>query len=84
MKKFLFTAGCLALPFAFMLGGCSVNKLELVKANMSEITYEYFYGKCDEFEVAISSGEREEPYAYDGKKANLCEFVLAVAKIDSK
>ncbi len=84
MKKFLFCVGAMTMPLVFMLGGCSVNKIELVKENISEITYDYFYGKCDEFEVAISSGEREEPYAYDGRKANLCEFGLAVAKLNSK
>lgn len=84
MKKVLLGVSCLALPFAFMFGGCSVNKMELVKENISEITYDYFYGKCDDFEIAISSGEREEPYAYDGRTNPRCEFALAVARLNSK
>lgn len=83
MKKFVLGAVCLSLPFAFLLGGCSPNKLEVVRENISEITYDYFYGKCDEFEIAISSGEREEPYSYDGQTSPKCDFALAVVRLDS-
>ena len=82
MKKILLPLAI--APAMFLLTGCSVSVQDLVKTNMSESTYSYFYGKCDEFEMSISSGEREEPYAFDGQSREKCDFALAVMKLDSK
>ena len=80
MKKVWLSLG--VLPLAFTLVGCSKSQVEVVKEKMSEITYVYFYGKCDEFELSLSSGEREEPYVYNGKNEQMCDFGLVVAKLD--
>ncbi len=82
MKKVWLSLGL--LPLAFAMSGCSKSHEEMIAENMSEITYTYFYGKCDEFEISISSGEREEPYIYDGRNEEKCDFGLVVAKLNSK
>ena len=79
MKKVLLSLG--VLPVVLLFSGCSKSQVELVKENMSEITYTYFYGKCDEFEISLSSGEREEPYVYNGKNEQMYDFGLVVAKL---
>jgi hypothetical protein len=71
------------LPLALLFTGCGQNQTDIVKAQMSEITYDYFYGKCDEFEISISSGEREEPYAYDGVSQEKCDFALVVVDLNT-
>ena len=80
MKKFLLLG---FIPCFMLLSGCSVNFVELAKENMSEITTAYFYGKCEEFEISLSSGKREEPYVYDGKNSDVCDFSLVVMNLDS-
>ena len=74
MKKMLLPL--LALPCCFLLGGCSTNYIQMTKDNMSEMTTSYFYGECQDFRVSLSSGEREEPYVYDGVSKEKCEFAL--------
>lgn len=81
MKKFI---PFFILPLVFVLGGCSTNYVELAKENMSEITNAYFYGKCDEFEISLSSGRREEPYVYDGKNGETCDFALVIMDLNSE
>lgn len=80
-KKFLLLS---ILPLTILLGGCSVNYNQIAKENMSEITDAYFYGKCDEFEISLSSGQRENPYVYDGKHNESCDFALVVMNLNSK
>jgi len=84
MKKIWLGVGSMLIPLALCASGCSQSQLDRAKENISEITYNYFYGKCDDFEISISSGEREEPYVYDGKSAGKCDFALVVARINGK
>jgi len=81
MKKYI---PLFVLPLVLILGGCSTNYVELAKENMSEITNAYFYGKCDEFEISLSSGRREEPYIYDGKNGDICDFALVTMDLNSE
>ena len=70
-------------PLALLMTGCGQSQYDMAISKMSEITYSYFYGKCDTFEISISSGEREEPYVYDGKSQEKCDFALVTAKINT-
>lgn len=82
MKKKLF--GLAFLPLCMLIGGCSPNKIEIARENLSEVTNTYFYNSCEEFSVAISSGNRENPYVYDGKSCAKVNFALVEVKMPSK
>lgn len=71
---------CLLVVTTIMFVGCSSNKLpEIAKNSISELHINYFSGKTQNFDVAMWSGLREEPYAVDGVKNDLVEFcVLSV------
>lgn len=78
MKKFY--GIMIVLAGVMLFSGCSgKTQIEFVKENMSEITECYFYGKCDDFEITISGGQREEPYVYDGISNEKCDFSLVNA-----
>lgn len=78
MKKFLIAILLLSTSFAF--AGCQKSQQSLVKANMSEITYSYFYAENSSFSVSISVGQRENPYLIDGVHHAVVDFSLIVLK----
>ena len=59
--------------FCLVLTGCSINIQDLAKQSVSEMVEVYFSGTGD-FSANISSGQREEPYEYNGKTGELNEF----------
>lgn len=73
MKKIvIFLFLCLILSFSFF--ACTKNIEGAVRGNMSEIRYNAFAVKNENFKVNFMSGERENPYEYDGKSAGKCDF----------
>lgn len=66
-----------------MFVGCSVDASVLARKNISEIVDTYFCGTGD-FNVSISSGKREDPYKYDGKRGNLQEFSVIEMSVSSQ
>ncbi len=59
--------------FCVVLTGCSINIQDLAKQSISEMVEVYFSGAGD-FSANISSGQREEPYEYNGKTGELKDF----------
>lgn len=59
--------------FCLVLTGCSINIQDLAKQSVSEMVEVYFSGTGD-FSANISSGQREEPYEYNGKTGELKDF----------
>lgn len=73
MKKNLFV--CLMCVFSvFMCFGC--NKDIVSEKNISEKVEVYFNGVGDRFKASISSGQRENPYVYNGLTATLVDFAV--------
>ena len=54
--------------------GCAINLDTAVEKNMSEIRKNVFEGKKDDVKVTFMSGEREDPYEYDGVSEKKCDF----------
>lgn len=85
MKKYatiLFV--CVAGIILSLCCGCMrYDELSLVKANMSEKSDVYFFSDNPDFQVSLCSGEREEPYAYDGYSRNKLGFALLTAQLGS-
>lgn len=54
--------------------GCAINLDTAVEKNMSEIRKNVFEGKNDDVKVTFMSGEREDPYEYDGVSEKKCDF----------
>lgn len=80
MKKFVVLFFCLLLCFGGL--GCSKDLSFTVEQNISEKVELYFCG-VGEFNVSVSSGEREEPYVYDGKRGNMVEFSIFSVYIEN-
>jgi len=67
----------LSVVSMIVFAGCGGTKLqEIAKNSISELHLNYFSGKTQNFEVAMWSGLREEPYAADGVKGDLVEFCV--------
>ena len=83
--KFLnfFTVGIFAC-LLFFLSGCGFEIDKEIKNNLSDVRYNLFDAKTDNFKINFMSGMREEPYVYDGIHNTLCEFgVLTVIFFDN-
>lgn len=60
-----------------MIAGCGGAKLsEIAKNSVSELHVNYFSGKTQNFNLAMWSGLREEPYSLDGVKGELVQFCV--------
>ena len=82
MKK-MFLLGLCIVPAIGMFGCGQVDSQELVKASMSEISDVYYFSDNSDFLVSISSGQREEPYSYNGKSEDKLDFGLVIAELGS-
>ena len=73
MKKVLIflTVFCFCVLFQT---GCGLNIDSAVNNNLSEIRKNVFEGQTDTLKVSCMSGERENPYTYDGVSEEKCEF----------
>lgn len=58
-----------------LLAGCSKNSFD-VMSFMSDIRTVIFVGECDNAFITVSSGERENPYVYDGQNNNRVDFCI--------
>ena len=65
-----------------MLLGCSVDVTTLTKENVSEKTELYFTG-VGEFKASLSSGEREDPFIYDGIKNACVDYSVVTLYVSS-
>ena len=65
-----------------LLVGCSLDVKTLSLEHVSEKTELYFTG-VGEFKASLSSGEREDPYAYDGVKNKTVDYSLVTLYISS-
>lgn len=74
MKKGLYVF-LICLSFMFLFVGCAKDFNQIVEENISEKVETYFCG-TGEFRAKLSSGQREEPYTYDGKKSKLVDFAV--------
>lgn len=73
MKKIvIFLFLCLILSFSIF--ACTKNIDGAVRGNLSEIRYNAFAVKNENFKANFMSGERENPYEYDGKSRDKCDF----------
>lgn len=65
-----------------LCGGCAGN-MDL-KDSFSEITRDYYIGSSTDgkMKCSVSVGEREQPYAVDGKHCQAVDFSLIVLKFD--
>lgn len=78
MKKFLIASAMICL--AFVCTGCHRSTESLVKANMSEITENYYFVENSQFSLSISVGKRENPYLIDGNHRGIVDFSLVIFK----
>ena len=67
---FLFCLSVMLFSF-----GCSKDFEQIVFENISEEVETYFCGVGD-FKAKLSSGQREEPYTYNGKRSALVDFAV--------
>lgn len=74
---------CGMIAMTFVCGCTQYDELSLVKINMSERSDVYFFSDNPKFNVSLCSGQREEPYAYDGYSRNKLDFALLTAQLDS-
>ena len=82
MKKVFF--GILSLlMISFGMLGCSHSANELASKNVSEKVTTYFCGVSGNFKASISSGQRENPYTYNGIKNPLVDFAVLTISCDS-
>ena len=73
MKK-LFTL--LLVLVSIFCCGCTENKY----TNISFRHTAYFVGKCAEFKLTVTCGERESPYIADGEVGDMVEFCMISLK----
>ena len=73
MKKFIVLL-CFCLLILPIQSGCSFSLNSAVKANMSEIRKNVFEAENEKFKVSFMSGQRENPYYYDGVSEKKCDF----------
>ncbi len=60
-----------------LLVGCGDKKLtEIAKNSISELHLNYFSGNTENYNIAMWSGLREEPYSQDGVKGDLVQFCV--------
>ncbi len=79
MKKIIFAL----LPMVLFFSGCKMaDNLTLLKQNMSELNEVYFMSLDEQMFVTITSGQREEPYIYDGKSCDKLDFALVNARLE--
>ena len=67
---------CFVIIFfcSICLLGCKTDIKTCVLGNCSEIRNIVFEAKTNDFRVSYTSGEREDPYYYDGKSQPRCDF----------
>lgn len=79
MKKNLFVYLMCTFSF-FMCFGC--NKNVVSEKNVSERVETYFNGVANGFKASISSGQRENPYIYNGVTAPFVDFAVLTIVCD--
>lgn len=73
----------LCLTPMLALAGCGeVDKLSLMKDNLSEASDVYYFSDNIDFLVSIASGKREDPYQHDGKSEKKVDFALVIAELN--
>ena len=67
---------CIVIIFlcSICLLGCKIDIKTCVLESCSEIRSVVFEAKTNDFRVSYTSGERENPYYYDGKSQPRCDF----------
>ncbi len=70
----------LFLPLIFFLG-CKKDLSLKVQDKLSEVRYNLFVGKNENFSVKFTSGFREDPYVIDGISESKKEFGVITVKI---
>lgn len=73
-KKILIVVFLIAISISCF--ACAKSSVNYVMENMSELTKVYYWGENNEFYCSLSSGEREEDYAMDGKHKGSAKFAL--------
>lgn len=83
MKIFKFAFVIFILSATFLLTGCGYNIKDEMINNLSDVRYNLFEAKTEELKVTLMCGMREEPYEYNGKSNQKCEFgVITINFID--
>ena len=77
MKKYIILV-ILMLSFCFFIG-CGTNLNDKVVKNLSEIRYNAFQYVSSGFKISFMSGEREDPYEYDGISNKKVDFGIITA-----
>lgn len=59
-----------------LLSACGETINSYVAENMSEITYDYYFGESSQMFASLSVGERESEYLYNGESTQNVNFSL--------
>lgn len=63
--------------------GCGTNTTASVKKHISECTKNIFTYVCDDYNLTVTSGTREQDYQFDGKTSELVDFLLVALAYSS-
>lgn len=83
MKKIIASIVCFGAGLTFF-AGCGTNLFQQVSDNMSEIVEDYYFGEGESFNVSLSSGQREDPYEYNGITKKKVDFGALTIFSESK
>lgn len=68
----------------FLIIGCTKIETEIIKNNLSEVRYNIFLAKNDEFTVTFMSGKREIDYEINGYNTKLIDFGILTLIVNDK
>ena len=74
MKKFLIATLSIIIGTTGLIGLLQPTQTQLAIRNLSEVRYNLFQGKNENFNATFMTGEREEPYILNGVADNLVDF----------
>ncbi len=73
---FVFAVFVFCFMSMFLFTGCEKSLKDNLQNSKAEIVENYFFAKGETFSCSISSGEREEPYSYDGRAEDMVDFSI--------
>ncbi len=87
VKKKRFWAWTLCLLLLFLLLIISICAEDITPAyyrlaqdSLSEYRKNFYFATCDNFSVTFTTGKREEPFVYDGKREKMVEYGVVTVK----
>lgn len=78
------TISLLLIVFMLILSICFADTTptyyRLAQDSLSEYRKNFYFGTCEQFSVTFTTGKREDPFLYDGKRENLVEYGVITVK----